>query len=703
MNRILRYSLLSVVMMLCGLAYGQTTATLDFTGSEAYGMTLLSGTTNDYNDDPYVCTEGDVTLTLTGKTRWWKATKNNELRFYKDSGFKLAVPAGNVITKIALTATSPANFSSTVGTYADGVWTGALQEVPFTCTITKSNTPITKIEVTYQKSDAPVKKDPALAFSAKAVEATVGEAFTAPTLTKATDAAATYTSGNEAVATVDAATGAVTIVAVGTTTITATVAETADYAAGNASYTLTVSPAKLSEVNVPYTESFKDGIGSFTTNDVKLDEGLTYVWAHDKNYGCMKASAYAGSNKASESWLISPVINMTSDKGALTFEHAVNKYFADVTAEATLWIRIEGGDWKQYKLSYPAIAAGKSFSDFAKQTVDLAEFGGKKIQVAFKYVSSKDAAGTWEIKNVSVVGEMKDDPALAFSETAVNVTLGEAFTAPTLTKATDAAVVYSTSNEKVATVDAATGAVTIVAAGTAKITAKAEATEKYAAGEASYTITVVAPALPEVSEPYTETFEAGIGSFTIDDVTLSEGLSYVWKHDSSYKYMKASAYAGGSNKASESWLISPVIELSSADVVRYLSFDQCISKFFGDVTTEATLWIRNEGGQWNQLQMTYPELPASGNWSAFEKSIIPLDGYEGSRIQVGFKYVSTAEAAGTWEIRNFCVSTTDPTGIDTVKAGKTIDTNAIYNLAGQRLAKPAKGINIIGGKKVIVK
>lgn len=41
-------------------------------------------------------------------------------------------------------------------------------------------------------------------------------------------------------------------------------------------------------------------------------------------------------------------------------------------------------------------------------------------------------------------------------------------------------------------------------------------------------------------------------------------------------------------------------------------------------------------------------------------------------------------------------------GINAVTADKTAD-NTIFNLAGQRLEKPAKGINIIGGKKVVVK
>lgn len=44
----------------------------------------------------------------------------------------------------------------------------------------------------------------------------------------------------------------------------------------------------------------------------------------------------------------------------------------------------------------------------------------------------------------------------------------------------------------------------------------------------------------------------------------------------------------------------------------------------------------------------------------------------------------------------------DPSSIDGVLENKTIE-GPIYNLNGQRLDKPRKGINIIGGKKILVK
>ena len=91
----------------------------------------------------------------------------------------------------------------------------------------------------------------------------------------------------------------------------------------------------------------------------------------------------------------------------------------------------------------------------------------------------------------------KTERNLAFSAATASATLGQDFTAPTLSGETDG-VAYSSSNTAVATVDAATGAVTLVAAGETTITATAEETETLQAGTASYVLTVSAaePQLP---------------------------------------------------------------------------------------------------------------------------------------------------------------------------------------------------------------
>ena len=407
------------LLMTMGMFAQSKTAKFDFTGESAYGMTLLSGSTKEYNADPTVCTEGDVTLTLNGQTRWWKATNGNELRFYKGADMTFKVPEGNVITKVELTAKVPAKFESAVGTYANGTWTGSANSVVISTNITEKNTPISSAVVTYQSSSAPMKKDPALSFSETTASGVVGEAFVAPTLTKATTAAVVYTSSDEAVATVNAETGEVTLLAAGETKITATAAENDEYNGGSASYTLTVTTPALDVVKEPYSESFETGFGSFVLDNVNLSEGLSYVWAIDKSYKCAKASAYVNKkNLPSESWLVSPWIELSAAEviRSLYFDHAVSKYFGNVSEEATLWIKVEGGDWTQItSIAYPEVPQDKSFSPFETQAVSLAGYEGKKIKVGFKYVSTDEAAGTWEIRNfkvstdVSGINESKAD------------------------------------------------------------------------------------------------------------------------------------------------------------------------------------------------------------------------------------------------------------------------------------------------------
>lgn len=127
----------------------------------------------------------------------------------------------------------------------------------------------------------------------------------------------------------------------------------------------------------------------------------------------------------------------------------------------------------------------------------ISQSGGvpKFFNVIYLTVEEKEAEG----------GEEPTEKAarnLTFSEATATATLGEEFTAPTLSGET-AGVVYSSSNTAVAAVDAATGAVTLVAAGETTITASAEETETLQAGTASYTLTVSEAAV------VVPTFEAG--------------------------------------------------------------------------------------------------------------------------------------------------------------------------------------------------
>ncbi|MBR1468626.1 MAG: Ig-like domain-containing protein [Prevotella sp.] len=84
----------------------------------------------------------------------------------------------------------------------------------------------------------------------------------------------------------------------------------------------------------------------------------------------------------------------------------------------------------------------------------------------------------------------KAEPNLSYDVTEVSGKHGEDFTAPTLNNPNGLTVTYKSSDESVATVDPATGEVTLQGEGTVTITAQFEGNDTYLAGEASYIIYV---------------------------------------------------------------------------------------------------------------------------------------------------------------------------------------------------------------------
>ena len=157
---------------------------------------------------------------------------------------------------------------------------------------------------------------------------------------------------------------------------------------------------------------------------------------------------------------------------------------------------------------------------------------------------------------------------------------------------------------------------------------------------------------------FEESFATGQGNFTIDDKTLGEGLTFVWKHDATNKYMKASAYSGG-NKDAESWLVSPEINLSTA-TKPVLTFSQVINKYFGTVANEAMVYVKKDGGEWTKVTITFPTTVPAANWSKFTDEgadqSVDLTAFKSSKTQIAFVYKSSTSAAGTWEIKNVKVA-----------------------------------------------
>lgn len=145
--------------------------------------------------------------------------------------------------------------------------------------------------------------------------------------------------------------------------------------------------------------------------------------------------------------------------------------------------------------------------------------------------------------------------------------------------------------------------------------------------------------------------QSSMGDFTINNVNLPSGVSKVWEFTSQYQCMKATAYVNGTNYASESWLVSPEIDLSGISAC-YFTFDHA-GLYFGEFSKEGTVWVSKNGGDWEQLIITSENFPSS--WNFVSAGEWDLSAYIGSKIKIGFKYYSTSTKAGTWEVRNAAI------------------------------------------------
>lgn len=156
--------------------------------------------------------------------------------------------------------------------------------------------------------------------------------------------------------------------------------------------------------NIAFSETFASDLGGFIPYNVNGTQ--TWRWSV---YGAYM-SGYANSiNNENEDWLISPVFNMSGMQSAtLSFDHALNyaPIEADRLANHTLWISsdfVEGdpnvATWTQ--LPIPVMPSGNNWTFVNSGSMNIPQqFLTDNTRFAFKYLSTTDTAGTWEIKNL---------------------------------------------------------------------------------------------------------------------------------------------------------------------------------------------------------------------------------------------------------------------------------------------------------------
>lgn len=457
----------------------------------------------------------------------------------------------------------------------------------------------------------------------------------------------------------------------------------------------------------------------FAIKDVKLPEGSTYVWSIDKKFGCHKASAFVGEkNLTSESYLVSSEIDLSKATApVLNFNLAINYLGENLLATDFFTVRVSSnytGDvaratWTD--LTYDASKVGSSWS-FTDQSIDLSQFKGQKIVISYGYKSTDKCAPTVELKNTLVKEkDAKYWDVCLFKEVPENEVAAAMMR---MTRASGAyantAALYVYTNGTWA--EYAKEDVNVLVAdpklyaeiGTDYVSKPSIIFPVYLAQKFPYAVkgeqvAVVykktADSNPIVEEytlngtwaastnystrttifekaaDGTYTAQAGVyldealtggndGGFTVQDIALT-GVSYVWKSDAIYGW-KASAFMNNTNNETESWLLTPAIDLSEA-MTPQLSFEEAHKFLNGNPLSEymmvkvSTDYIDDvESCTWETVEVDETQWSDGQSWDFYKVGPYSLSAYVGQVIRIAFVYKSTSSAAPTWEIKNVLVN-----------------------------------------------
>lgn len=147
----------------------------------------------------------------------------------------------------------------------------------------------------------------------------------------------------------------------------------------------------------------------------------------------------------------------------------------------------------------------------------------------------------------------------------------------------------------------------------------------------------------------------GAEGWNYEIVSNPAGLDYIWTwkdYNGSY-YLNASAYANSSANASEAYAVSPEISLSGYTGVS-MTFEHA-AKFQTTLRTLCGVCVREVGTTaWTPVAV--PVWPEAGSWTFVSAGSLDLSAFAGKKVQVAFKYASSASGADTWEIKNLKVT-----------------------------------------------
>ena len=141
------------------------------------------------------------------------------------------------------------------------------------------------------------------------------------------------------------------------------------------------------------------------------------AWTSDYTYGA-KATAYNLPGKEADEYLMVDIDLTHSLTATLTFEHATgynkaepvkNTYFQVLVSENYDGVP-EDATWEMLDATFPPLPSSSNFTSYISSgEINLDEYSGKNITLAFRFQSNSSAAYCWEVRNVKVTANTIQD------------------------------------------------------------------------------------------------------------------------------------------------------------------------------------------------------------------------------------------------------------------------------------------------------
>lgn len=291
-------------------------------------------------------------------------------------------------------------------------------------------------------------------------------------------------------ATINASTGEVTATKRGTAVVTASAAATKDFQGATASYTLSIINGaekyyvKVTGNTIPQgtylVVAYSSGSKKYYAFNANADSDNRLQVSPDDNdkilsdattdAAAIVVTEGAGTNKFYLNTAKGYLYTVSGSGHGIAFDETVNEKYAHTATitNGAVTFKNKAARSNEYYLVYSS-SQSSSYFGYNSKSADLALYLLEGSEIA-----------------------SKADRNLQFASATVEKNVGDAAFTNALS-GTVSDVTYASDNISVATVDAASGLVTIVGAGTANISASAPETETLKAGQASFALTV-APA-----------------------------------------------------------------------------------------------------------------------------------------------------------------------------------------------------------------